>query len=47
MAISKTFRPYQPDQVLLMLVALQEWLPSDHRAYFICDVVDHLDLSEV
>jgi transposase len=45
--VSKTFRPYQPDQMLLMPVALQEWLPEDHLAYFISDVVDHLDLSSI
>ena len=45
--LSKTFRPYQPDQMLLMPVALQEWLPPDHLAYFISDVVDQLDLGEI
>jgi transposase len=45
--VSKGFRPYEPDQMLLMPVALQEWLPSDHLAYFISDVVDHLDLSDI
>lgn len=45
--MSKSFRPYEPDQMLLMPVALQEWLPEDHLAYFISDVVDHLDLSSI
>ena len=45
--MSKTFRPYAPDQMLLMPVALQEWLPLDHLAYFISDVVDQLDLSAI
>ena len=26
---------------------LQEWLPEDHLAYFISDIVDQLDLSEI
>ena len=30
-----------------MPAALQEWLPDDHLAYFISDVVDQLDMSEV
>ena len=30
-----------------MPAALQEWLPEDHLAYIISDVVDHLDLSEI
>ena len=45
--MSKTFRPYDPDQQLLLPAALQEWLPPDHPAYFISDIVDQLDLSEV
>ncbi len=45
--MGKTFRPYEPDQLLLMPVALQEWLPADHLTYFISDVVDHLDLSSI
>jgi transposase len=45
--VSKTFRPYEPEQMLLLPFALQDWLPSDHLAYFISDVVDHLDLSGI
>ena len=45
--MSKTYRPYDPDQQLLLPAALQEWLPDDHLAYFISDVVDQLDLSEI
>ena len=45
--MSKTFRRYEPDQMLLMPVALQEWLPADHLAYFISDVVDQVDLKEI
>ena len=41
--MSKTFRPYDPDQQLLLPAALQEWLLSDHLAYFISDVVGQLD----
>ena len=45
--MSKTYRPYDPDQQLLLPAALQEWLPPDHLAYFISDVVDQLDLSAI
>ena len=45
--MSKTFRHYEPDQMLLLPVALQEWLPADHLAYFISDVVDQLELNEI
>lgn len=40
-----TFRPYAPDQDLLLPPSLREWLPEDHLAYFISDVVEELDLS--
>ncbi len=45
--MSKTFRPYEPDQSFLMPACLKEWLPSDHLVYFISDVVDQLDISEI
>ena len=45
--MSKTYLLYEPDQQLLLPAALQEWLPDDHLAYFISDVVDQLDMSEV
>ena len=45
--MSKTYLPYDPDQQLLLPAALQEWLPDDHLAYFISDVVDQLDLWEI
>jgi len=40
-----TFRPYAPDQDLLLPVSLREWLPEDHVAYFISEVVEELDLT--
>ena len=43
----KTYLPYDPDQQLLLPAALREWLPDDHLAYFISDVVDQLDLSSI
>ena len=45
--MSKAYLPYEPDQQLLLPAALQEWLPDDHLAYFISDVVDQLDISEI
>ena len=45
--MSKVFRPYDPEQTYLMPVSLYDWLPKDHLAYFIADVVDHLDLSGI
>jgi transposase len=42
--MSKTFRPYEPDQDFLMPASMRDWLPSDHLAYFISDLVDQLDI---
>lgn len=43
----KTYRPYQPNQMLLLPPSLDEWLPKEHLVYFLSDVVDSLDLSEI
>lgn len=40
----KRYRPYAPEQPYLMPPSLEEWLPSDHLAYFISDTVDQLNL---
>ena len=45
--MSKAYLPYDPDQQLRLPQALQEWLPEDHLAHFISDVVEQVDLSEV
>jgi transposase len=45
--MSKTFRPYEPDQLLLMPPALSDWVPEKHLARFIGDLVDGLDLSAI
>jgi len=40
-----SFRPYAPDQELLVAPSLHDWLSPDHLAYFISELVDELDLS--
>ena len=45
--MSKTFRSYEPDQMLLMPASMRDWLPVAHLAYFISDVIDQLDLSTI
>lgn len=45
--MSKSFRPYEPEQIFLMPASLHDWLPKGHLAYFVSDVVDHLDLSAI
>ena len=44
---TQRFRDYGPDQDFLLSPSLREWLPQDHLANFISDVVDTLDLSEI
>ena len=39
------YRPYQPQQTLLLPPSLKEWLPEGHLAYFIAETVDLMDLS--
>ncbi len=47
-AEEKAFRPYDPDQVLLMSPSLAEWVPEDDLAHFVCDLVEtSLDLTEI
>jgi hypothetical protein len=36
----KTFRPYDPDQVLLMAPVLAEWIPEGDLAHFVSDLVE-------
>jgi len=43
--MGKSYRPYYPDEQLLLPPSLRDWLPEKHLAYFVSDVVDNLDLS--
>jgi transposase len=45
----KTFRRYDPEQVLLLAPVLQEWLPEGDLAHFVSDLVESgaLDLSAI
>jgi transposase len=43
--MGKSYRPYYPDEELLLPPSLRDWLPESHVAYFVSDVVDNLDLS--
>jgi hypothetical protein len=45
--MAKTYRPYLPEQDCLLPPSPQEWLPEDHLAYFVSDLVDQLDLSAI
>ena len=45
--MAKTYRPYCPDQMFLLPPSLRDWLPENHLSYFVSDVVDQIDLSEI
>ena len=45
--MAKTYRTYLPEQDLLLPPSLRDWLPEDHLAYFVSDVVEQLDLSAI
>ena len=45
--MAKTYRPYVPEQNLLLPPSLREWLPEHHLAYFVSDLIDQLDLSAI
>ena len=40
-------KTYLPEQDLLLPPSLRDWLPEDHLAYFVSDVVEQLDLSAI
>jgi len=44
-AMAANYLPYEPQQMLLLPEAIQDWLPERHLAHFISDTVDALDLS--
>ena len=45
--MAKKYRNYDPEQTLLLSPDLRDWLPDDHLAVFIDEVVDELDLSPI
>jgi transposase len=45
--VSKTYLPYEPRQSFLLPPSPLEWLPEDHLAYFILEVVVGLDLRGI
>ena len=45
--MAKTYKSYLPEQDLLLPPSLRQWLPENHLAYCVSDVVDQLDLSAI
>ncbi len=43
----RRFQTYTLDQPLLLAPFLQDWLPEDHLARFIVEIVSELDLNDV
>ena len=43
----KSYRPWAPTQSYLLPPSPLEWLPKDHLAYFVLDLVSELDLSAI
>ena len=45
--MGKTFRAYDMGQLLLLPPDLRQWLPDDHLALYLSDIVEQLDLSVI
>ena len=43
--MATTFRPCEPDQMLLLAPDMRDWLPEGHFAHHVSDLVDGLDLT--
>ena len=44
---TRTFRPYDPEELWLLPPSPREWLPEEHLVYFLSDLVDELDLKPI
>ena len=47
MSKPKTFRPWNPEQTLLLPPSPVEWLPEQHLVFFLLDLIADLDLSAI
>ena len=45
--MSRQFRPITRDTPYLLPPAIQDWLPDEHLARFIVEIVDQLDLGAI
>src|SRR6202158_1322998 len=45
--MGKVYRAYLPEQDFLLPPSLRDWLPEDHLAVFVAEVVEQLDLSAI
>lgn len=44
---TRTFSPYERDDLWLLPPSPRDWLPEAHRAYFLSDLVDELTLTPI
>ncbi|MDH4155147.1 MAG: IS1182 family transposase [Nitrospira sp.] len=44
---TRTFRPYDPEELWLLPPSPRDWLPEDHLAYFLSDLVEELNLAPI
>ena len=47
MAKPKSFRPWNPEQTLLLPPSPVDWLPENHLVFFLLDLAAELDLGEI
>jgi len=45
--MSQQYKPCDRDQRFLLPPSMRDWLPPGDLAYFMIDVVEELDLSEI
>ena len=45
--MTKTFRPWNPEQTLLLPPSPVDWLPENHLVFFLLDLAAELDLGEI
>jgi transposase len=45
--MNKTFRPWNPEQTLLLPPSPVDWLPQNHLVFFLLDLAAELDLGEI
>jgi transposase len=45
--VTKTYRPWSPEQSYLLPPSPREWLPTGHLVFFLLDVMQTLDLSAI
>ena len=43
----KSFRPWNPEQMLLLPPSPVDWLPENHLVFFLLDLAAELDLEPI